>query len=227
MNAPHRHAGKDESLPRRATPWHGWLPLGVGLLVAGTSGCVGIANWLLWGIKGEKVPAQYKGLRDQRVAIVCATVNSPFEPGGITGSIARRVAEILQREVKGISIVPLEDVADWIDRNDWSAMDYREIGRGVKADKVLAVEFQSLSFQDGPTTVRGRADFTVSVYDMASGQRVFYREIPEHVYPSQGPATTSPRQFQAIYVQQLANLIAEYFYDHDFTQKFGLDALAN
>jgi hypothetical protein len=206
----------------------GWAAaLGALLLLLSCGGCIGVANWILWGIKGEKVPAQYTGLRNQRVAIVCATANSPFEPGGVTGMIARQVAEILQREVKGISIVPLEDVADWIDRNDWASMDYREVGRGVKANKVLAVEFERLSFQDGPTTVRGRADFSVSVFDVASGQREFHREVPEHIYPTQAPSTMSPRQFQLLYIRQLANHIAEYFYDHDFTQKFGLDALAN
>lgn len=197
------------------------------LVFATCAGCIGIANWILWGIHGEKVPAAYTGLQNKRVAIICATRTTAFEPTGITGNIARQVAEILQREIKGIQIVPLEEIADWIDRNDWSEMDYREVGRGVKADKVVAVEFEYLTFQDGPTTVRGRASFSVSVYDIATGAREFHREVPEHVYPTQAPASMSPVQFRALYTSRLATMIAEYFYDHDFTQNFGLDALAH
>ncbi len=203
-----------------------WTVL-LALVLSSGSGCVGLANWVLWGLKGEKVPAPYKGLAGKRVAIVCATSSSAFEPNGITGSIARQIAEILQREVKGISIVPLEEVADWIDRNDWSQMDYRQVGRGVKADKVVAVEFDYLTFQDNATTVRGRASFSVSVFDVASGNREFHKEVPEHVYPTHAPASMSSVQFRALYTSRLANMIAQYFYDHDFTQNFGLDALAH
>ncbi len=199
----------------------------LGLALVSSGGCIGFANWLAWGIWGQKVPAEYDGLINQRVAIVCATRSSPFEPGGITGSISRSVAEILQREVKGIDVVDMEEVADWIDRNDWSEMDYREVGRGVKADQVVAIEFQQLSFQDSASTVRGRAEFTVSAYDLKTGKRVFFRETPEHVFPTQGPASVSLRKFQVIYVSRLASHIAQYFYDHDFTENFGNDALAH
>ncbi|MBM3998124.1 MAG: hypothetical protein FJ297_01050 [Planctomycetes bacterium] len=203
-----------------------WLIL-LAFTLAGSAGCMGFSNWILWGIFGQKVPAEYDGLVNQRVAIVCATKSTPFEPGGITGSIARSVSDILQREVRGIDVVNMDEVADWIDRNDWSEMDYREVGRGVRADQIVAIEFQQLSFQDNSTTVRGRADFTVSVYDLKTGQRVFFRETPEHVFPTQGPASVSLRKFQVIYVSRLASHIAQYFYNHDFTEDFGSDALAH
>jgi hypothetical protein len=196
-------------------------------LIAGSSlGCIGVTNWLIWGWRGIPVPAEYDQLEEKRVAIVCVTRSSSFEPGGTTGKIARRVAQLMNEKIKGIDVVDMEEVADWIDRNDWNRMDYRVIGRGVKSDVVLAIEFESLSFQDNSSTVKGRADFKVKVYDMASGNVVFSREVPEHVFPSQGPASVSPRKFEQIYTERLATHIAQYFYDHDFTEDFGNDTLA-
>ena len=196
------------------------------LAVVCTSGCVGFTNWLLWGLIGQEIPAEYDDLEGQRVAVVCATKSSPFEPGRDTGAIAREVSKILEREIKEIELVDVEEIADWMDQTNWSHMDYKELGRGVKADKVLAIEFVSLSFQDNPNEIRGRAEFTVSVFDIAAGKRVFTREEPEHVFPSHGPAGTTPRQFKTIYIQRLAQAIAQLFYAHDFTQGFGNDAIA-
>lgn len=198
----------------------------IGLALSST-GCIGFANWLAWGLWGQKVPAEFKGLEGKRVAIICATRSSPFEPGGITGSITRRIGDTLEREVKGITIVNPEEIADWIDRNDWLEMDYREVGRGVKADMVVAVDFERLSFQDNSTTVVGRADFTVTVYDMTSGRNVFRREVPEHTFPTHGSASVSLRKFQPLYMERLSSHIAEYFYDHEFTDGFGYDAMVH
>src|SRR5262245_66274154 len=64
----------------------------VGALIS-TSGCVGFTNWILWGIYGQRVPAEFEGLANQRVAVVCATKSTPFEPGQDTGAIARAVSD--------------------------------------------------------------------------------------------------------------------------------------
>ena len=37
---------------------------------------------------------------------------------------------------------PPGDMANWIDNNDWNQLDYREIGRGIKADMVLAIDLE-------------------------------------------------------------------------------------
>ncbi len=203
------------------------LLLGLALATTASTGCIGVANWLAWGLWGQKIPAEYDGLEGKRVAIVCATRSSPFEPGGTTGAIARQVGDILSREVKEIDVVHIEEVADWIDRNDWLQMDYREVGRGVKADMVIAINFESLSFQDSSTMVRGRADYSVAVFDMKTNRREFFREVREHTFPTHGPASMSLRKFEPLYISRLAKDIAQYFYDHDFTEGFGTDALVH
>lgn len=209
-----------------------WTPssallLGLVLATLLSSGCIGVANWLAWGLWGQKVPAEFGKFKEKRVAVICATPSTPFDPGGTTGAIARGVGTILAREVKKIDLVDVEEVADWIDRNDWMQMDYREVGKGVKADYVVAIDFESLSFQDNATMVRGRADFSVSVYDMAAKERVFFREVREHTFPTHGPASMSIRKFEPLYLDRLSRDIAQYFYDHDFTENFGNDALVH
>jgi hypothetical protein len=201
-----------------------FLVVALAMLLA-SAGCVGVTNWLFWVVHGRKVDAEYGGLREKRVAVICVTRSSPFDPGGTTGSIARSVSLLLSTEVKNIDVVEMDEVADWIDRHGWNEMDYRVVGRGVNADMVLAIEFDTLSFQDNSTTVQGRADFKVKVYDVAKGTVVFARETTGHEYPSDAPAIMPLRRFQAIYIQRLSTYIAQYFYDHDFTQDFGNDAL--
>jgi hypothetical protein len=191
-----------------------------------TSGCVGFTNWIMWGLYGQPIRAEYPDLVDQRVAIVCATKSSPFEPGSDTSAIARSISKILEREVKGIELIDAEEIADWIDQTNWSAMDYRELGRGLKADRVVAIEFSGLSFHDNPNEIRGRANFSVSVFEMDTGNRKHVDDETDFVFPQHGPAAVGEREFKKIYIKRLSEFIAELFYDHDFTEGFGNDALA-
>ena len=105
-----------------------------------SSGCIGISAHLLYFIKGgQKIDAEYKGLNGKRVAVVCVSENASYGPNSISSVMERSVAALLRERVQKIEVIHPEEVADWIDTNDWNQMDYRDIGRGVAADKVLAI----------------------------------------------------------------------------------------
>ena len=199
--------------------------LALSLLPAG--GCIGFVNYLLWGYKGHTEPALYTGMAGKRVAVICISKSSSFDPSGTTGMLAREIGQFLHYNVRDIELVDPEEIADWIDNNDWLEIDYTEVGRGVNADLVLAVDLNAISFQDTSSLVKGRADITTYVYDLQQDSKlVFKQRMPEHEYPSNGPAAISARAFRPIYIRRLAKFVAEYFYEHDFTEPFGEDAAA-
>ncbi len=70
--------------------------------------------------------------------------------------------------------------------------DYFEIGKGVKADKLLAIELAGMKIKDGSTLYRGQCDISVSVYDINDEGSVVYRkQFPEFSFPKMGGPTTS------------------------------------
>jgi len=197
--------------------------LGLAGLVA-FSGCIGFTSQLLYTIRGSEQPAAYDDLEGKRVAVIAMSSSAFFDPSDPTGEIAQRVSELLQNNVKDIEIVDQGEIADWIDHNDWQT-DYKKVGIGVKADRVVAIDFTQLSFRDSSTLVKGRADFAVTVFNVHSGSKVFRRTTPEHEFPRNSPADVSPRRFHNIYTSILANYIARYFYSHPKDELFADDVL--
>ena len=45
--------------------------------------------------------------------------------------------------------------------------DYLEIGKALKAEKVVGIDIESFSVLDGQTLFRGRATVSIRVYDVA------------------------------------------------------------
>ena len=105
------------------------------LLSPTLAGCAGFLGNLGYWAGATVVPAAYPGLEDQRVAVICVTDGSSYGAGTEGRMLARFVSEMLEDQVLEIDIVPAAEIADWIDKNDWDSVDYREVGRGVKADR--------------------------------------------------------------------------------------------
>ena len=100
-------------------------------------------------------------------------------------------------------MIPPDDVADWIDSNDWNQMDYREIGRGVNADMVLGIDVGDLRLHEGQTLYQGRVTLTITVYDMQDdGKVAFRRTMPDFTFPQNGPrhaTEMTEARFRAVY----------------------------
>ena len=201
------------------------LLLHLAALVALFSGCIGFASQVLYTIKGNQEPAAYEGLEGKRVAVIAMSSAAFFDPSDPTGEIAQGVSELLRVNVKDIELVDQDEIADWIDNNDWQT-NYKKVGIGVKADRIVAIDFTQLSFRDSSTLVKGRADFTVTVFDVHSGNKVFRRSTPEHEYPRNSPADMRPKRFHIVYTSILSKYIASYFYDHPIDESFATDAIS-
>jgi hypothetical protein len=126
-------------------------------------------------------------------------------------------------------VIPTDRVADWIDRNDWNQVDYKEIGRGVKADMVLAIDLDGVRLHEGKTLYKGRASVVVTVYDMTDdGKVVFRRDLTDFSFPKNGARHStemSEARFQRLFVEVLAKQVGKYFYSYRREENFANDAL--
>lgn len=210
-------------------PYRPWcLLLLVALLLPVTSGCVGLAAHLLYMINGRPIKAAFPGMEGKRVAVVCISNSSAMGPGTEARLVAQSITLLLNKEVPDIELVHPDEVANWMDNNDWDQVDYREIGRGVRADLLLAVELDRFRLYEGSTIFRGRADLRAMVLDMKKdGLVVFERESQDYSFPSAGGHHTTDStesKFRRAFIRQLARHVARNFYDYDMVEEFGPDA---
>jgi hypothetical protein len=199
------------------------------ILMLSTSGCVGIAAQLMYMAGAGDIKPEFAGLKDKRVAVVCVSNRSAYGSGNESRALARMVSVILAREVKKIEIVSQTEIDNWKDTNEWDEIDYRAIGRGVKAEMLVAIDLRSLSYYDGQTMYKGRADFTVSVYDMTegNGKIVWSKATPDFQHPRHGgrPVTDMVESnFQKEFLGLLAKDIARSFHSYDKVVKVATDA---
>ena len=64
--------------------------------------------------------------------------------------------------------------------------DYLEIGKALKAEKVVGIDIESFSVLDGQTLFRGRATVSIQVYDVAEKQVEWHKSPPQIEYPRIG-----------------------------------------
>ena len=205
-----------------------WLPLLLVSMVLPLTGCVGLMAHALYVVKGDKVPAAYDGMQQKRVAVVCSSVSPASGPTSPSGMIARQVSTILQSRVDEITVVRQEEIADWIDRNDWDEIDYTEIGRGVNADLVLLLDVQSFSIRDGQTLFKGRATVQTTVFDISDRGKVVYQaDTFDFSFPENGAkhtTETNESSFRRAYITALSRHLAKEFFAYEKSEDFAHDA---
>lgn len=189
------------------------------MIVLSSSGCVGLAAQIMYLWKGNKQPAETHCLENQRVAVVCVSKASAYGNGTESEALARMVGALLGKEVKDIEMVRYTEVKDWIDNNDWDYIDYKAIGKGVKADMLVAIDLSNISYHEGQTLYRGHADYSITVYNMTKGGKVEWSDQqPDFNYPREGgrPSTEmSEPKFKQMFLRILADDIARNFYDYE------------
>ncbi len=147
----------------------------------------------------------------------------------VSAGLADDVGRVLAQEVDDIDVVRPQEVSDWMDTNEWDESDFVEMGRGVKADVVLAIDVDAFSVHESKTLLKGRSHVTTTVYDVKGGKELFRTTDYDHSFPTSHaiPAiSTKWRKFQRMYVRVLAEHIAKNFYDYDMAEDFATDAAA-
>ncbi len=205
----------------------GAVRLLIAVVLATNCGCVGMLAQFGYWAGANLVPAEYEGLENERVAVVCVSSNAAYGNGVEAELLDRGVASILQEHVKGIDLVAHDVIADWVDKNDWNEMDYLEVGRGVKATKVLAIDLSGFQLYEGQTLYRGRAVVTITVIDIKDGgKEVFRRQLPEIKFPTTGvyhSSETSEAAFRRAFIEVIARQVGRYFHKYDMVDGFGRD----
>jgi len=205
--------------------------LGLAAVIATSAGCVGLtAQLLYWVNGGNKIEPEFEGMKEKRVAVVCVSNSSSYGPNSFCSLLERRVGMALREQGDKIEVIPSDEVADWIDSNDWNQMDYREIGRGVNADLVLGLDVGDLRLHEGQTLYQGRVTLTITVYDMQDdGKVAFRRTMPDFTFPQNGPrhaTEMTEARFRSLFIEVLAKQVAKYFCPYMFEDDFARDATA-
>ena len=191
-----------------------------------TTGC-GLAVNLINAGWGNMVDAEFDGLAGKRVAVACVSNSPSFGPRPISRQIATQVGELLARNVKEIQLVEQDEIDRWIDENEWNQVDYLELGKGVKAEMLVAVDLLKFQIHEGQTMFKGRAEMVVTVYDLANGDiQVFSSEPPEFQYPVNSAlhvGEVSERDFRRQFVNMVAGRISRTFFAYEFKDDFARD----
>jgi len=216
----------------RPVPRYGYLAafLTVAMIVIAAGGCQGALATLMYLTKGTDTPAEYDGLREKRVAVVCRPlVNLKYRNSGAARDLARELSVLLGKRVPKVEMIEQRKVAEWIDENgQWD--DCLEVGKALDADMVVAVDLHGFSIYENQTLYQGKATVAVRVYDCSvPGEPVFQREPPQTVYPPNSviPRADRPeKEFRREFVEVMADQIGRYFYAHDRYADYAMDAKA-
>jgi hypothetical protein len=170
-------------------------------------------------LSGYDIPPEYEGLKDKKVAVVCKMVTmEELNNSGTARALSEAICQRLKANNKSIRchLIESQKVANLLDEKGLE--DPREIGKQLKADKVIAVDIESFGVHEGQTLYRGRSTLTVHVYDVANKDED-WQKAPLHAeYPSWGPTPAQDKsevEFRNQFVASLAEQIGRSFYPHD------------
>jgi len=202
------------------------------LLIVPTTGCLSgvLATGIYLWQGGNVVSAQCEALEGQRVVVICRPPSShEYRHVGAARTIGKNISKKLAKNVSDIDVVSPQEVDNWIDEQDWD--NFKDLGRAVKATRVVYVELDDFSLYKGTTLYQGDADVRITVYDMTNGgEEIWERHVGQILFPRNSgipSADKSIQVFQRQFVEIVSDQVAKFFYEHDPNATFALDAAAN
>lgn len=210
-----------------------WCLLAAGALAVATQiGCVQALATAVYLVKGTNVPADFVGLREKRVAIVCRPMaDAGFGVGtfGADEELAKEVGRLLEindRKIK--EVIDHRKVAEWTDEHNWD--DFTEIGDALGADMVVGIDLDAFNLYQSQTLYQGKATLSLRVYDIQQGGKVVYQKtaLQSTWPPNTGIYTQemSEHQFRQRFIGVLGDLVGRNFYAHDDRADFAADSAA-
>jgi len=194
------------------------------LLLVPSVGCVGLVANLLH--PGDVRPAKFDGLKDKKIAVLCVAGPSFYSETTTSRRVAEMVEALIARHNKKCVIIPQQKIDDWKDRSGWDNMDYREAGKSLGAEMVIAIDLARFEVQPNPGIFKGTAEYVVSVYDIDSDGKLVFQDTPPPInFPANGlaPATSSEQEFRNQFMRLIGYRIARNFYQYDGREELRLD----
>lgn len=200
------------------------LVIAVVIAIAPSAGCIiGLPaqiGYMIWGLKKK---AEYDGLKGEKVAVIVYSTSAEGTESGIR-MLTSKIHYDLDNNVKKIKLIPKSEVSNYSATNTISEKKLLEIGKGVGADKVVAVRLHSYSLFEGSSLFKGLASYTVTVYDMTeAGKQVYSSGRVDYDFPRHGAVPqieSTVETFEARFIDQLGTRISRLFYDHDSIDTF-------
>jgi hypothetical protein len=222
-----------EFTPRPFWTWalRGMLCL-LPLAVVFVSGCNPASlAMLLVPFMDDKEPAKCKistPNKETTVAIVTWFGNAELkmwpELVPADSELSERLAAILRDRYalnkEKVKIVPNAQVRNYQNKMVGDTWSPAEIGKQVKADKVIALEINSLSLYEKSTQrsqqlFRGNTEIAVKVYDLdkPAGEQVVFEDFYKRVFPRENPIDGggSSMQFRATFITRAARELSKLF----------------
>jgi hypothetical protein len=204
---------------------HALAALVAALALAATQvGCRNLLTTAVYLVKGTDTPAQYNGLKDKRVVVVCRPLTElSFSCSGAASELGAELGRHLKVHLgRRIKIVDPDEVADWTDENP--VEDFAEIGRALDADMVVGIDMLSFSTLLGQTLQQGKSQVKVTVHDLKQDGKVVYeKSLPQVVYPLNngiGIQDKPEDEFRREYIGVLADEIGRLFYASDHYSRY-------
>ncbi len=181
--------------------------------------------YVLFGGETRKVPAEFEGLADQRVAVVVwcdRRVLYDYPDAPLTLSLA--IADEIGRKVDGVRVVEPRRVVRYQDDNIyWEEMGKAELGKALGADYLLFVPVEEFATREpgSMNLFRGRISAVPSLYDVAQPERscrAWKGGRIRTVYPEHAPTGVlreTAREVRLQAEQLFAEELAKKFYDHE------------
>ncbi|MEK6247767.1 MAG: hypothetical protein N2C12_06275 [Planctomycetales bacterium] len=198
------------------------------LLLTIPTGCSLLATGY-WIVNPNDVAAEYDGLQEQRVAVVCQPNSTlAFQNYGVNQELAARVSEYLRANVADIEIVSQTEVNDWIDQNELQS--YGAFGTAMRADSVVVIDMSEFTLTKGTSMLQGQANIEVVVYDVETEDVQHRIASINALYPPENGIPvdlanqhTSEQNFRHKFVNVLANKVSRHFYAYDSREAIKTD----
>lgn len=206
--------------------------LAIALICAATvltaTGC-NVLTLAAYLVKGTDVPAEFDGMKDKKVAVVCRPMGDlSYRNSSVAKQLARQIGMRLKQRVSKIELIDPRKVEEFTDENSWD--EFVDVGEAIGADLVVGIDLQSFSLYQSQILYQGKCDAMVGIYECGGdGQPVFEKILPQTLFP---PNTGIPSseitepEFRRKFVGVMADQIGRYFYAHDPGMDFAMDAQA-
>lgn len=202
--------------------------LSICLLLTVTAGGCNIARhnaYVLFGGSGQKVPAEFEGLSDGKVAVVIyADQKTGYQHRYLQSELSLAINQELKDKVRGIDLIAPKDVLLYQAQNlHWDSLDRTELARELGADYVLLVAVLDFrTHRPGSQHLfQGFLQAEASVWDASQDEvdaRLWYSSDLSSIWPkdpSMGRVDGDDRHIRYRTQRLFAEQLVRKFHDHE------------